>query len=93
MIFIIVWLVCGFIGAGLAHAYFSRKWVCIEEKGTDSLIMGLFAGPIFLICSLFLSGFMKYGWKTPLSKLTAAEWDKYSDSWDKKYRTHTRPTE
>lgn len=91
VLFIALWFLCGFISAGINHAYFSRNWTIIEEAGAEKFVVCLLMGPIGMVMFFFITNFMEFGWKMPMSKLTAQEWDKYTSARDKQLFAHTRP--
>ena len=61
---IIVWLFCGFIGAGFDYAYFKGKYPSQHDtrEAIGESLCTVFLGPINMILSFLNSRFGKYGW-------------------------------
>ena len=67
-LFLLFWIVCGVISAGLSNQYFRQEFEHIRNSDKNgwfnlchSLMFGL-AGPVGLIPTFFQTGFGYYGW-------------------------------
>lgn len=69
MIWLVLWLACGFYASGVYYAYFQRQWPTIadEERPEDTggAVIFVLLGPIGALISTFMSGFLKHGWLLP----------------------------
>lgn len=68
VIFVVFWLLCGLLEAGMNFAYFQDKYPNHAERDKredlgDALLMGLMYGPIGATIEFFESGFAEYGWR------------------------------
>ena len=60
-----IWLICAIFSAGVFYAYFRGEYPATdprEELGA-ALLFGIAFGPVGAIESVFLSSFLKYGWR------------------------------
>lgn len=69
IIFIAIWIVCGYFAYHIIVAYFNTEFKDIlhipgQKEQTESLaIFMFFAGPIGLLVAWPASGFCKHGWR------------------------------
>jgi hypothetical protein len=65
---ILGWLACGVFAAGAMFAYIQDEYpLCAEEmRGQDQIFawaIGLVGGPFAGGTAIFMSGFLKHGWR------------------------------
>jgi lipid-A-disaccharide synthase-like uncharacterized protein len=67
-LFIILWFLSGFIGAGFSYAYFQREFSSIAKEGRqqDTIFscISILGGPLQLLIALLLNHY-KHGWVIP----------------------------
>lgn len=69
-LFVIFWLSCAVLHAGLCLGYLQKRFTLIAEGYyTEDLslawFLGLLAGPLALMISFFQMEFFRYGWSNP----------------------------
>lgn len=69
--FIVIWLLCGFVGAGFMCKYYLTRFEILYTSKKErfweeweSFWLSMVFGPIGLIVTVF-SGYIRHGWKIP----------------------------
>jgi len=88
-LYVILYLLCGFVGDGFMNAYFIREFPTISTTSTqlDQLGVGcvfIIFGPIGLVLFYLLSGFGRHGWIWWVDERIAFVCDEKEKQWNLK---------
>lgn len=88
MLFVLIWVIFGFVSSGFLGACFTRKYIgqslsLWRNTDLDIFLVSFITGPLGICATLgfLLTEDRYWGFRIPFTKITKNEWDKWATAY------------